>query len=955
MNIENELKLIPGKGIRREQIVEKLRKKGFDVPIQGKIGHQEDTYFDDKNGSLEKVGGSFRIRRKKDKTQVTYKIPIKSNTEYKQRKEYEIVVPKEYEQSLDMDFAIKLLKEQYPELIFPENMGEILTVINDRNKTNITCPDGTVLEMAFDRLQGRDAKGNLYHIQPEIEFETISGNPENLITVYETVLKEFPGQTRTNTLSKYARTKSEIDTRKLTIKEVSACAILSEILNSVEYNKLQYKGQILHRYDKPTVTNLDNFKNADYLVDTVRKIKSGQYKYQIPKSIAEKPEIAKLLEGENYEIKDEIDLEDMIGLLLSDVKYDVADEVLADFLNKNYYGPEHAMTNRLSHSQQVMLISGLIAKSSVVGASFEEKLTSMISGLSHDIGHVPMAHTLEARLKNIDGLFSHEINGKRTLENIYRESEKYITTIVKKHFPQLSETEVKEKIEDKLADIKLGIVNHSRKGAEFFVEEGGINSQAARMADKICYSSSDVCDLIRYSRNVQGKDLNVASDEWIKNAISEICEGNDKLADELEKKLGPQYIQYIKEGNYGRAVVNATNSVRSHNHGDATIYEVDQDMWKFIKKLIARVKDVREGMGIEKSKNAMSRAAEEYIDDELYKEYMQNGRNIDLAWDNLLRKVTRLGELDVLQYINRRYQDAQIEQIGQQETITSAQATDFVEKLKLRCYEDCRMKSMTKKQAEKTAQRIDEIFRQYTPEQILSYFKKHKSNFLPDRPDRNEVHRIKEVLHDMADVQLKIKPGSNVNLNSIWSELKIPNSRRGNQEPKNIRDEYYRGKYNGQVQPDVKIKVRYEYGKGSKTLIVKVPIKKNVSERMQKKYKYEDKKGNMNIGKMLDELMQKYPGLDIELESYAPYEIIEIDRSEYIRFYKGNECMFSQDTFRGNNGELMQEIEIKSLCDPKDVEKMKRSLKGKYGAHFITDSKIDRVQGNIDKAMIHGE
>ena len=190
MNIENELKLIPGKGITREQVVKILTKLGIDVPEKGKIGHQEDTYFDDKEDTLEKSGGSFRIRRKKYKTQVTYKIPIESSTQYKQRKEYEIVVPEEHRQDIDMSLAIQLLRKKYPELTFPENMGEILTVINDRNKTNLTCPDGTVLEMAFDRLQGRDAQGNLYHVRPEIEFETISGNPDNLTTVYETILKE---------------------------------------------------------------------------------------------------------------------------------------------------------------------------------------------------------------------------------------------------------------------------------------------------------------------------------------------------------------------------------------------------------------------------------------------------------------------------------------------------------------------------------------------------------------------------------------------------------------------------------------------------------------------------------------------------------------------------------------------------------------------------------------------
>ena len=76
MNIENELKLIPAEGITQEQIAQKLREKQIDVPEKGKIIHQEDTYFDDEKGTLEKSGGSFRIRRKGDKTQVTYKIPV---------------------------------------------------------------------------------------------------------------------------------------------------------------------------------------------------------------------------------------------------------------------------------------------------------------------------------------------------------------------------------------------------------------------------------------------------------------------------------------------------------------------------------------------------------------------------------------------------------------------------------------------------------------------------------------------------------------------------------------------------------------------------------------------------------------------------------------------------------------------------------------------------------------
>ena len=127
MNIENELKFIPKENITRKQVIEILRKLGISVLEGGKIVHQEDTYFDDKAGTLEKSGGSFRIRRKSDKIQVTYKIPVDSNTEYKQRKEYEITVSKEHIRNISMELAMGLLQQEYPELTFPENMTKILT------------------------------------------------------------------------------------------------------------------------------------------------------------------------------------------------------------------------------------------------------------------------------------------------------------------------------------------------------------------------------------------------------------------------------------------------------------------------------------------------------------------------------------------------------------------------------------------------------------------------------------------------------------------------------------------------------------------------------------------------------------------------------------------------------------------------------------------------------------
>lgn len=944
MNIENELKLIPKQAVKYEQLADILRKNGIVIPENGKVEHQEDTYFDDKTGSLEKSGGSFRIRRKQDKTKITYKIPIETDTQYKQRKEYEITVPEEYKQNIDMESAVKILKNQYPELTFPENMSEILTVINDRNKTNLICPDGTVLEMAFDKLQGKDEKGNLYQIQPEIEFEMVSGNPENLADVYETVAEEFLGQLKRNTLSKYARTKKEIEERKLTIGEVAACSMLTEILNSVEYSKLQHKGQILHRYDKPTVTNLDNFKNFDYLVETLSKIKRGQYKTAIPTNVAKNPELKDMIDRENCEEKEKINLEEMMCLLLSDVKYKVADETLADFLNNNYYGPEHAMTNRLSHSQQIMLGSGLIAKSTEVGANLEEKLTCMISGLSHDIGHVPMAHTLEGILNKMDGLFSHELNGKITIENILEQSKTKMIPQIKKYFPQMTEKEIQDALEGKTIEIEDAVVNHSRKGSEKRSE--GVNNQAARATDKICYAASDVCDLIRYGKNVQGKKIDVLEEEWLNNAVVEVCGGNEDLANDVRKMLDSKYIVHLKNENYGRAVVNAINSIEGIELGGITYYDVNPKIWKFIEKLITRVKDTRESMGIEQAKDEMSKAAMSFIVEELYKEYNQNNGNIDCAWDNLLKTITKMGELDIYNHIVEKNKLTLLEQLKNKETISNEDATRITTGITERVYEISKIKGKTDEEAKMAANSIKEDLDKLEPNQVLQYFKKYK--FTADLP----ITPIIEQLHDRADIQLKMNPGYYVSLNQIWRDLKI--EPKGEAELQNIIDQYYGVKLNGEVTKEVSAKIRQVEGEDEKTLIVKVPIKKNVSERMTKKYKV---KGGLDLSaqEMIDKLTQDNVGFDIQLIGNEPFEKIDIRRTEFTRNYGADEVIFTQDVFNGKNGPVMQEIEIKCPSYPKAITKIKSKLKEKYKQYFITDSKIDRVQGTVNQDLTYDE
>lgn len=934
MNIENELKLIPKQELKYEQLVDMLKKQGISVPEQGKVDHQEDTYFDDKNGTLERVGGSFRIRRKSDKTKITYKIPIKSDAQYKQRKEYEIPVPEEYVQNIDVNLAIELLKAEYPELVFPKNMDEILTVINDRNKTNLTCSDGTVIEMAMDTLKGKDKNGNLYPIRPEIEFETISGNPENLSTVYEAIVDKFKEQVEKNTLSKYARTKKEISEKKVTLGEMSACAMLTEILNSIEYNKLVQKGQILHKYDVPTTTNLDEFKNFDYLIETLEKIKKGEYTVKIPRVIAENPELEGLLKGENYEVKEAINLEEMMCLLLSDVKYKVADETLVNFLNENYYGIDCAMTNRLSHSQQIMLGSGLIAKSSEVGANLEERLTSMISGLSHDIGHVPMAHTLETILNKMDGLFSHELNGKITIDNIFEKSKDRMTEQIKKYFPELDEEIIKKSLERKTIQIEDAVVNHSRKGSEKRSE--GVNNQAARETDKICYAASDICDLTRYGKKFQQRDINILEEKWLQGAITEICGGNEDFASDIREQLDKKYISHLKQGNYGRAVVNAINSIEGTELGGITYYDVNPKIWKFIEKLIARVKDVRENMGIEQAKTEMSKAAMSYIMEEFYKEYNQNNGNIDLAWDNLLKNITNMGELDILTHIYNRNKIRVFNKLKDKETISPEEAKEIVNAMSESIYDTGKIMGKTDEEALKEAEKRKEELDELTPAEVLENFKNYK-------PNRNiPIESLIAQLQNRADVQLKMhRYQDSAFLCEILLHLGINSLDKTN--VKIMHDEYYsvRGDEEA-IQPTI-AKIRQVEGEKTKKLIVKVPIKKNVSERMTKKYEVEVP-SEANLKEALERLEQEHVGVNVELQGEIPYETIDIHRMELARKYGSDNVVFTLDSFNGENGVNMQEIEIKCPEYPKAITKIKSKLKSKYQQYFITASKIDRVQ-----------
>lgn len=199
MFIENELKLISTGHITIQDLLSLLINYGYQIQQNPKISIQQDIYYDDKKKTLYKKDSSLRLRIKKDKIFITYKQPIKSNTIYKQREEYQLMVNEK-----DINKAFIILKEKFPTIKLPKNIMMILQINNKRNKAIIKAKDNTIIEIAIDHI----IVNNKYSLEDEIEFEIISGNSNHLDYIYEILKLSY--NIEKNDLSKYHRALKEI-------------------------------------------------------------------------------------------------------------------------------------------------------------------------------------------------------------------------------------------------------------------------------------------------------------------------------------------------------------------------------------------------------------------------------------------------------------------------------------------------------------------------------------------------------------------------------------------------------------------------------------------------------------------------------------------------------------------------------------------------------------------------
>ena len=634
MSIENELKIIPRERIEKDKILRLLQSKGYKIEQDLKISSQEDTYYDDPNKTLLKNGCSFRIRRKIGKTVVTYKSPVTSNTDYKQREEMEVEIPETYLQkdgNIAIEDAIDVLRKNYPDVTIPQNLQFAVKVINAREKANIHIEDGTVIELAFDNLYTQNQIGQDFTMNKEMEFEVLSGNPEHLSKLHRIIDENYDVQL--NEQSKYARAMKEMQEQRdnMSLEEITLCVILSSMIDSKEFEQLSHKGQVLHDYriKIPRNLSLDNFRNPEYLIEKISKAKRTK----------------------NYRIGKITNLEDMFTCFFSDMDYRDIEYKLVRFLNDNYYGDHTPITNRMLHSQQVMLITGLINRSKEISENEKKPLLCLTSALIHDIGHVPGAHTTERILGDIDGFFSHEINGRNVVERIITEGTEDIVASVKRHMTSLgrecSDEQIKEYIQMNKAEIKKSIEAHSRTNSE--KRGDGTVVQLPREADKICYCVSDIVDVMKKTSST---DIQVEffSSEWIEKMANEIGKGYAR-GEEVKQKIYT-IIGMLNTGNFGQITTTIANTIRENVNDGRTYYDVDQDYWSIVNGMIKYVADLREKGVIDTRKKQIQHAAMYFV----IKTFNENlglcDGNTEDAWDKTLVSITQSNDLDILNCAN---------------------------------------------------------------------------------------------------------------------------------------------------------------------------------------------------------------------------------------------------------------------------------------------------------------
>lgn len=349
-------------------------------------------------------------------------------------------------------------------------------------------------------------------------------------------------------------------------------------------------------------------------------------------------------------------------------------------------------------------------------------------------------------------------------------------------------------------------------------------------------------------------------------------------------------------------------------HGGHQYYDVNQDIWNFMIKLIEKTKQTRKNMGIENDKSKMEQMAR-FLLLKVTNQYLREfkGDKEKAKWA-AIDYITNMGEIDLLDYA-KKVTVVSDKQLTGEEPITDEEMRVLKNQICLQVQNTCIASGKTKKEAFQEAKKTQERLSKLSSEEIISLY----SSF--SLVQDSEIANIKSI-KKTEDTQLKLKQTPNLTIEDILIELGIAD---GDMVSKKIHDRYYQTETPGRT-----VRIRRIQGQGTQTLTVKDNIPKNVKELSRKRNDTVSGQ-DLTVEEMINKINTENPGLDVSILSNIPLNELEIRRTEYIRTIKGEQVIISNDSVTSTEGKTIREIEIKCPESAKVISYLKKRLQEIFG------------------------
>ena len=139
----------------------------------------------------------------------------------------------------------------------------------------------------------------------------------------------------------------------------------------------------------------------------------------------------------------------------------------------------------------------------------------------------------------------------------------------------------------------------------------------------------------------------------------------DEWKSEVEEKLGRGYEtekikakveaieKSIRTNNFGEIATSIANTVRRNQADSKVYYDVEQDTWEIINKMIGYVADLRKQGQVTSREDVVTKASKLFIIRTFNEALKRNDGNIDKAWNKTLQIVTKSNDLDLLNCVEQ--------------------------------------------------------------------------------------------------------------------------------------------------------------------------------------------------------------------------------------------------------------------------------------------------------------